>query len=109
MIEGVQKFTAKHWQPNAYNDLLAQLGWPLLSTRHNRSYSCATAFYLATQSSRHPASYLILSYSPTFTPLSSLQTCHQIHCLLCLFFSKCRTIMEQFTPGHCFGYLTLCI
>ena len=25
------------------------------------------------------------------------------------FFSKCHTIMEQFTPGHCFGYLTLCI
>ena len=39
MIEGVQKFAArlatKQWN-TSYNDLLAQLGWPLLSTRRKQ-------------------------------------------------------------------------
>ena len=39
MIEGVQKFAArlatKQWN-TSYNDLLAQLGWPLLSTQRKQ-------------------------------------------------------------------------
>ena len=64
MIEGVQKFAArlatKQWN-TSYNNLLSQLGWPLLSTRRKQQK-------------------------------------------LFLY-----TVMEQFTPRHCFGYLTFCI
>jgi len=52
----------KEWN-TSYNDLLAQLGWPLLSTRRNsRCYSCATAFPAI---QLHTSSF---SYSPTLTP-----------------------------------------
>ena len=56
------------WQPNSGTpattiimiSLLSLAGLFFQLDASSRSYSCATAFYLATQSSPHPASYLIL-------------------------------------------------
>ena len=90
MIEEVQKFAArlatKQWN-TSYNDLLAQLGWPLLSTRckQQKLFLChriLSGYSIIPPIQLHTSSF---SYSPTLTPPTSLHTCHQIHCLLCLF------------------------
>ena len=72
MIEGVQKFAArlatKQWNTSYIMTSLPGLFSQLDAS--SRSYSCATAFYPATQSSHHPASYL--HPSPTLRHLHHL-------------------------------------
>ena len=109
MIEGVQKFAARlateQWN-TSYNDLLSQLGWPLLSTQRKQQklflcHRILSSYSIIPPSSftPHPSStsdthttFLFTDLSPDPPPLP-------------LFFPS---VVPLFTPGHCFGCVCNC-